>query len=33
MNKKKVTIILMVFIAIFSTFVFVKNNSNFEITN
>ena len=33
MNKKKVTIILMVFIVIFSTFVFVKNNSNFEITN
>ena len=33
MNKKKVTIILMVFLAIFSTIVFVKNNSNFEITN
>ena len=33
MNKKKVTIILMVFIAIFQHFVFVKNNSNFEITN
>ena len=33
MNKKKVSIILMFFIAILSTFVFVKNNSNVEITN
>ena len=33
MNKKKVSIILMFFIAILSTFVFVKNISNVEITN
>ena len=33
MNKKKVSIILMFFIAVLSTFVFVKNNSNVEITN
>ena len=33
MNKKKISIILIFFIAILSTFVFVKNNSNVEITN
>ena len=33
MNKKKVTIILMVFIAIFSTIMLVVNRDNVEITN
>ena len=33
MNKKKVTIILMVFIAIFSTIMLVVNKDNVEITN
>ena len=33
MNKKKISIILIFFIAILSTFVFVKNISNVEITN
>lgn len=33
MNKKKVTIILMVFIAIFSTIMLVVNKNNVEITN
>ena len=33
MNNKKVTIVLMVFIAILSLFVFVKNNNNVEIAN
>ena len=33
MNKKKISIIIIFFIAILSTFVFVKNNSNVEITN
>ena len=33
MNKKKISIILIFFIAILSTFVFVKNNSNVEIKN
>ena len=33
MNKKKVTIILMVFIAIFSTIMLIVNRDNVEITN
>ena len=33
MNKKKVTIILMVFLAIFSTIILVVNKNNVEITN
>ena len=33
MNKKKITIILMVFLAIFSTIMLVVNKDNVEITN